>query len=138
MKKFASVLLFLAALMIAVTPAFAAKKVRWKLAMSWSSTLAPLSESGPWLAQMVSDMTGGNFEIRTEGSEKHKAPLGILDMVKGGQYEIGHSASYYWKGKDVTTTFFHHCPVRHECCRADRLVLLRRWPGIDAESILKI
>ena len=110
MKKCASVLLFMAAFMIAVTPAFAEKKVRWKLAMSWSSTLAPLSESGPWLAKMVSDMTGGNFEIRVEGAEKHKAPLGILDMVKGGQYEIGHSASYYWKGKDVTTTFFTTAP----------------------------
>ena len=110
MKKCAGIVVFLAAFMIAVTPAFAEKKVRWKLAMSWSSTLVPLSESGPWLAQMVSDMTGGNFEIRVEGAEKHKAPLGILDMVKGGQYEIGHSASYYWKGKDVTTTFFTTAP----------------------------
>jgi len=111
MKHFARTAMCLAALIMIATPAFAAeKKVRWKMAMTWGSTLTPLSEAGPWLAKMVGDMTGGNFEIRYEGSDKHKAPLGILDMVKGGQYEIGHSASYYWKGKDVTTTFFTTAP----------------------------
>jgi len=111
MKRFACIAMFMAALMMIVSPALAEeKKVRWKLAMSWTSTLAPLSESGPWLAQMVSDMTNGNFEIKVEGAEKHKAALGILDMVKGGQFEMGHSASYYWKGKDVTTTFFTTAP----------------------------
>ncbi len=102
----------LVALMLVVTPVAAQEqpKVRWKMALSWTSTLTPLAEAGPWLAQMVGDMTNGNFEIRFEGAEKHKAPLEILDMVKGGQFEMGHSASYYWKGKDVTTTFFTTAP----------------------------
>ena len=110
MKRLAPVLMCLAALLILTTPALAEKKVRWKLAMTWTSTLEPLANAGPWLAKMVSDMTDGNFEIRFEGAEKHKAGLGILDMVKGGQYEMGHTASYYWKGKDVTTTFFTTAP----------------------------
>ncbi len=110
MKRLTPVVLCLAALMMIATPALAEKKVRWKLAMTWTSTLTPLSNAGPWLAKMVSDMTDGNFEIRFEGAEKHKAGLGILDMVKGGQYEMGHTASYYWKGKDVTTTFFTTAP----------------------------
>lgn len=110
MKRLVSVFMCLTALILFASPVMAAKKVRWKLAMTWSSTLTPLSDAGPWLSKMVSDMTGGNFEIRVEGSEKHKAPLGILDMVKGGQYEIGHTAAYYWKGKDVTTTFFTTAP----------------------------
>jgi TRAP-type mannitol/chloroaromatic compound transport system substrate-binding protein len=110
MKRLTPAVLCLAALMMIATPALAEKKVRWKLAMTWTSTLTPLSNAGPWLAKMVSDMTDGNFEIRFEGAEKHKAGLGILDMVKGGQYEMGHTASYYWKGKDVTTTFFTTAP----------------------------
>ncbi len=110
MRRLAPAVICLAALMMLTAPALAEKKVRWKMAMTWSSTLTPLSNAGPWLAEMVSDMTDGNFEIRFEGAEKHKAGLGILDMVKGGQYEMGHSASYYWKGKDVTTTFFTTAP----------------------------
>ncbi|THB74172.1 MAG: ABC transporter substrate-binding protein [Desulfobulbaceae bacterium] len=109
MKRFTPFLILMTACMLIASPAFA-KKVRWKVAMTWSSTLTPLASPAPKLAKLVSDMTNGNFEIRVEGSEKHKAPLGILDMVKGGQYEMGHSASYYWKGKDVTMVFFTSVP----------------------------
>lgn len=92
------------------SPAMAAKKVRWKLAMTWSSTLTPFATAPINLAKMVEEMSGGNFTIRVEGSEKHKAALGILDMTKGGQYQMGHSASYYWKGKDISTVFFCTVP----------------------------
>ncbi len=78
--------------------------------MTWSSTLAPFSTSVFNFAEMVKEMSGGNFEIRVEGSEKHKAALGILDMTKGGQYEMGHTASYYWKGKDMSMVFFTTVP----------------------------
>jgi TRAP-type mannitol/chloroaromatic compound transport system substrate-binding protein len=98
------------ALMLLATPVLAAEKVRWKLAMTWSSTLTPFATAPLHLAKMVEEMSGGNFVIRVEGSEKHKAALGILDMTKGGQYEMGHSASYYWKGKDITTVFFTTVP----------------------------
>lgn len=92
------------------TPAFAAKKVRWKLAMSWSSTLTPFANAPMYLAKMVEEMSGGDFTIRIEGAEKHKAALGVLDMTKGGQYQMAHSASYYWKGKDMSTVFFCTVP----------------------------
>ena len=44
------------------------------------------------LARLVEEMSGGTFTIKVESKEKHKAALGILDMVKGGQYQMGHSA----------------------------------------------
>ncbi len=113
MKHVGKIALIFAACALIVSPASAAKaakKIRWKLAMTWSSTLTPLASPAPKLAKMVSDMTDGNFQIRVEGSEKHKAPLGILDMVKGGQFEMGHTASYYWKGKDITSVFFTTVP----------------------------
>ena len=86
------------------------KKVQWNLATTWNSTLTPLITPPLQVAQMVAEMTGGNFTIKVEGAEKHKAPLEILDMVKGGQYEMGHTASYYWKGKDATTALFTTVP----------------------------
>jgi TRAP-type mannitol/chloroaromatic compound transport system substrate-binding protein len=98
------------ALVLFALPAMAAEKVRWKLAMSWSSTLTPFATAPINLAKIIEEMSGGNFTIRVEGAEKHKAALGILDMTKGGQYEMGHSASYYWKGKDITTVFFCTVP----------------------------
>jgi len=110
MKLLGKVALLCGAMMMLATPAMAEKKVKWKLAMTWPGTLVPLVTSAIQMSQMVSDMTGGNFTIRIDGKEKHKAPMGVLDMVKGGQYEMGHSTSYYFKGKDITAVFFTTVP----------------------------
>ena len=109
MKMKGRMALILVCCLMVAAPAFA-KTVKWNLAMTWNSTLTPLATPPVKLAKMVSDMTGGQFVIRVEGAEKHKAPLEILDMVKGGQYQMGHTASYYWKGKDATTALFTTVP----------------------------
>ena len=92
------------------TEAKAVKIIKWKLAETWPSTLTPLASPPLKVAAMVKEMSGGKFIIKVEGKEKHKAPLGILDMVKGGQYQMGHSGSYYWKGKDINTIWFTTVP----------------------------
>ena len=89
----------------------ACRAVRWKLAQTLPANLTPLASPPAKVAEMVKVMSGGKFIIRVEGREKHKAPLAILDMVKGGQYQMGHSGSYYWKGKDINTVFFTTLPL---------------------------
>jgi len=110
MKSIFKISAFIAMVMLLTTPSFASKKVKWKLAMTWPSTLTPLASPPFKVAEMVKEMSGGKFIIKIEGKEKHKAPLGILDMVKGGQYQMGHSGSYYWKGKDINTIWFTTVP----------------------------
>jgi TRAP-type mannitol/chloroaromatic compound transport system substrate-binding protein len=77
------------------------QKVRWKLAMTWGPTLHPFVDAVEEMAKMVEEMSGGNFIIRIDAANKHKSPFGVLDMVKLGQYDMAHSASYYWNGKDI-------------------------------------
>ncbi|MEA3363202.1 MAG: ABC transporter substrate-binding protein, partial [Thermodesulfobacteriota bacterium] len=88
----------------------AAPKYRWKLAMTWPTNFPVFGDAVVKMADMVKEMSNGEMEIRIDSKNKHKAPLGILDMVKLGQYEMGHSASYYWKGKDRNTLFFTTMP----------------------------
>ncbi len=95
---------------LAVTASAGEKKVKWKLATTWGPTLVPFTTAPQRVAQMVKEMSGGNFTIRIDASNKHKSPFGILDMVKLNQYEMGHSASYYWKGKDINTMPFTTMP----------------------------
>ena len=59
---------------------------------------------------MVKKMSNGRLIIQIDSSNKHKSALGIFDFVKQGQYQMGHSASYYWKGKDFNTMFFTTMP----------------------------
>ncbi len=110
MKILTKIILGAAAVALLASPALAEKTVKWKLAETWPSTLTPLASPPAMVAKLVKEMSGGKFIIKVEGKEKHKAPLGILDMVKGGQYQMGHSGSYYWKGKDISTIFFTTIP----------------------------
>ncbi len=92
------------------SPADAAPKYRWKLAMTWPTHFPIVGDAVLTMADMVKAMSYGDMEIRVDSKNKHKAPFGVLDMVKAGQYEMGHSASYYWKGKDINTLFFTTMP----------------------------
>ena len=84
--------------------------VVWKLAQTWGTGFPIFGDAVIKMADLVKTMSNGEMEIRIDSSNKHKAAFGILDMVKAGQYEMGHSASYYWKGKDANTMFFTTMP----------------------------
>ena len=87
--------------------AMAKEKVyRWKLAMTWPKQLTPLASPPQKFAKLVEEMSNGRMIIQVHDKNKHKAPLGVFDMVKLGQYQMAHSGSYYWKGKDINTLFF--------------------------------
>ena len=87
-----------------------AETIRWKLAETWPPNFPVFGDSVKNMVKMVKEMSDGRLLITIDSKNKHKAPLGILDMVQRGQYEMGHSASYYWKGKDIDTMFFTTVP----------------------------
>jgi len=103
-NKLSKLMVFLTALMFLVTAGVAGaaeKKVKWKLAMTWGSNAPPFTDAVANMAKMVEAMSEGDFTIRIDSSNKHKSPFGVLDLVKMGAYDMAHSASYYWKGKDL-------------------------------------
>lgn len=102
---------FILLVSLVLTSSFSAGKVyKLKMATTWGPTAAPLIDSAKNMALIAEEMSNGQLKIRVDAANKHKAPLGILDMVKGGQYDLGHSASYYWKGKDLATLPFTSMP----------------------------
>jgi len=95
---------------LVLSSSYAAKVYKLKMATTWGPTATPLIDSAKNMAKLAEAMSNGQLKIRVDASNKHKAPLGILDMVKGGQYDMGHSASYYWKGKDIAALPFTSMP----------------------------
>lgn len=90
---------------------FAAPRVyKLKMATTWGPTLSPLIDAAQNMAQLAEELSQGQLKIQIDTANKHKAPFGVLDMVKGGQYDLGHSTSYYWKGKDINTLPFTSMP----------------------------
>lgn len=109
MKYFMTAIVVLSTL-LSGSMASADEKIKWRLAETWPANFPIFGDAVKAMAKMVEDMSGGQFMITIDSKNKHKAPLGILDLVKKGRYEMGHSASYYWKGKDIKTMFFTTVP----------------------------
>ena len=86
------------------------KKYRWKLAETWGPNFPIFGDASKNMARLVDEMSNGRLTIRIDSSNRHKSAFGIFDFVKNGQYQMGHSASYYWKGKDFNTMFFTTLP----------------------------
>ncbi|MGR5133688.1 TRAP transporter substrate-binding protein [Vibrio alfacsensis] len=97
--------------MLSAFSAFGADKVyRLKLAETWGPNTPILGDASKNMAKLAEEMSNGRLVIRIDSANKHKAPLGIFDMVKSGQYDLGHSSSYYWKGKVPNTLYFSSMP----------------------------
>lgn len=78
--------------------------------MSWPEGTPMLHNAAQRFADNVGKMSAGRMTITIDAPGKHKAPLGIFDMVRTGSYEMGHTSSYYYKGKDPAATFFTATP----------------------------
>ncbi len=81
-----------------------------KLAHTWPTNLPIFGDAIHGMAEMANKMSNGRINITIDSKNKHKAPFGIFDMVKSGQYDMGHSGSYYWKGKVPNTLYFTSMP----------------------------
>lgn len=94
------------------TAAFADDKkiYRWRLAETWGPNFPIFGDMTKKFAERVKTMSNGRLIIRIDSANKHKSPLGIFDFVRAGQYQMGHSSSYYWKGKNFNTLFFTAVP----------------------------
>jgi TRAP-type mannitol/chloroaromatic compound transport system substrate-binding protein len=89
----------------------AAQKVyTLRLAQTWPENFPLLGDAPKNMAKMAEELSHGRLKISIDSANKHKAALGIFDMVSSGQYEMGHSASYYWKGKVPETLYFTSMP----------------------------
>ena len=94
-----------------LSSAHSADKVyRLKLAETWGPNFPIFGDATKNMAAMAEKMSNGRLKITIDSANKHKAPLGVFDMVSKGLYDLGHSASYYWKGKDFNTLFFTSMP----------------------------
>ena len=76
--------------------------VRWRLTSGFPKSLDTLYGISEVFAKHVSAMTGGKFQISVHGPGELVPTPGLIDAVQKGTVEMGHSASYYYFGKDDT------------------------------------
>src|SRR5512143_3081535 len=79
--------------------------VSWRIALSWPKSLDALYGGAEFIAKRVSDATGGKFNIKIFAAGEIVGGLQVLDAVQNGTVEAGHTANYYYFGKDPTFGF---------------------------------
>ena len=85
-------------------------ELKWRLTASWPKSLDTLFGSCETFAKYVSDATDGKFQIQTFAAGEIVPALQTLDAVQNGTVEMGHTAYYYYIGKDPTWALFCAVP----------------------------
>ncbi|ANM30084.1 ABC transporter substrate-binding protein [Acidobacteria bacterium Mor1] len=81
------------------------KRVQWRLASSFPRSLDTLYGASEELAVRVEALSDGAFTIRCYPGGDMIPALGVLDGVQSGTVQAGHTASYYYKGKNPALSF---------------------------------
>jgi TRAP-type mannitol/chloroaromatic compound transport system substrate-binding protein len=82
----------------------------WKMVTSWPKNFPGIGTSAETLAKDITEMSGGRLTVKVYAAGELVPALEVFDAVSRGTAEMGHSASYYWKGKVPAAQFFTTVP----------------------------
>ena len=80
-------------------------RVRWRMATSWPKSLDTIFGGAETVCERVKAMTGGLFEITPFAANEIVPFDEVFDAVQNGTVECGHTASYYYIGKNPAVAF---------------------------------
>ncbi|HSH47766.1 MAG TPA: TRAP transporter substrate-binding protein [Halomonas sp.] len=93
-----------------VATASAQETITWNMVTSWPKNFPALGTGANEFARRIEAMSGGRMKIRVHGAGEMVPAMEVFDAVSAGTAEMGHSASYYWRGKVAAAQFFTAVP----------------------------
>jgi TRAP-type mannitol/chloroaromatic compound transport system substrate-binding protein len=85
-------------------------KRRWRMVTSWPKRLPGPGMSAERVAERINTLSGGRIEITVSAAGEVVPAFEVLDAVGSGVAEMGHTAAFYWQGKEPATAFFTTVP----------------------------
>jgi TRAP-type mannitol/chloroaromatic compound transport system substrate-binding protein len=79
--------------------------VRWRMVTSWPKSLDTIFGGAQTVCDRVREMSGGRFIIEPYAAGEIVPGLEVLDAVQNGTIQCGHTASYYYVGKNPALAF---------------------------------
>ena len=79
--------------------------VRWRMVTSWPKSLDTIYGGATTVCDRIASLTGGRFTIEPYAAGEIVPGLEVLDAVQNGTVECGHTASYYYVGKNPALAF---------------------------------
>jgi TRAP-type mannitol/chloroaromatic compound transport system substrate-binding protein len=80
-------------------------ELKWRMTTSWPKSLDTLFGGAEMMAKAVGEATDNKFQIQVFAGGEIVPGLQVVDAVQNGTVECGHTASYYYFGKDPTFAF---------------------------------
>jgi TRAP-type mannitol/chloroaromatic compound transport system substrate-binding protein len=80
-------------------------EIKWRQTVSWPKSLDTLYGAADLVGKRVAELTDNKFQIQTFAAGEIVPALQVLDAVQQGTVECGHTALYYYFGKDDTFVF---------------------------------
>ncbi len=95
-----------------------ADTLRWRMVTSWPKRLPGPGMSAERIAERIATLSGGRLQITVHAAGELVPAFEVLDAVGGSVAEMGHTAAFYWQGKQpaaayYTTVPFGLTPIEH-------------------------
>ncbi len=82
----------------------------WKMVTSWPRDFPGLGTGAARLADIIGKLSNGRLRVKVYGGNELVPPFEVFDAVQQRTAEMGHTASYYWKGKAPAAQYFAGIP----------------------------
>lgn len=86
------------------------QKFEWKMVTTWPRNFPALGTNANRLAETIGKLSNGRLTVKVYGGNELVPPFEVFDAVARGTAEMGHGASYYWKGKIPSALIFAGLP----------------------------
>lgn len=98
-------------------------QIQWRMVTSWPLSLDTIYGGAETVATRVAAMTNNRFRIQTFPAGELVPAFEVLDAVQQGTVESGHTASYYFTGKNDIFQIATTMPFWLECSAAKCMVV---------------
>lgn len=83
---------------------------QWKMVTTWPANFPGLGSGATRLAELITKASAGRIVVKVLAAGELVPAFETFDAVSRGTAELGHGASYYWKGKAAAAPFFCAIP----------------------------
>ena len=87
-----------------------AQAQRWRMVTSWPKRLPGPGMSAERVAERIGALSGGRLQVTVYAAGELVPAFEVLDAVGGGVAEMGHTAAFYWQGKEPAAAFYTTVP----------------------------
>jgi len=83
---------------------------RWRMVTSWPKRLPGPGMSAERVAERIAAMSGGRLQINVHAAGEVVPAFEVLDAVGSDVAEMGHTAAFFWQGKQPAAVFYTTVP----------------------------